>query len=329
MRKQCLPIIIGLTSLMVLQYQSGLGQEYALLQVNQNHANTTKELKVVLASLEKKFGVYFTFESQVIRNKYLPKEAKITQNLEETLDNILSPLNLKFKKISEKYYTIFPKGEPQTEKQTSSDQGLQSSLTSKPDSFFPTLSTTKSISDLKAVQIMVSGTVTDESNAALPGVNVLEKGTTNGTATDASGRFTLNVENEQSILVFSFIGYENIEVAVGSKSVIDISLTPSTNSLQEVVVIGYGSVERKDLTGSVASVGSGEIKQMAATRLDQALIGKMAGVQVKPVSGEPGAPQQIRIRGIGSISAGAGPLYVVDGYPVGSIQTINPNDIES
>ena len=329
MRKQCLPIIISLTSLMVLQYQSGLGQEYALLQVNQNHANTTKELKVVLASLEKKFGVYFTFESQVIRNKYLPKEAKITQNLEETLDNILSPLNLKFKKISEKYYTIFPKGEPQTEKQTSSDQGLQSSLNSKPDSFFPALSTTKGISDLKAVQIMVSGTVTDESKAALPGVNVLEKGTTNGTATDASGRYTLNVENEQSILVFSFIGYENIEVPVGSKSVIDVSLIPSTNALQEVVVIGYGSVERKDLTGSVASVGSGEIKQMAATRLDQALIGKMAGVQVKPVSGEPGAPQQIRIRGIGSISAGAGPLYVVDGYPVGSIQTINPNDIES
>ena len=216
MRKQCLPIIIGLTSLMVLQYQSGLGQEYAHLpkQVKQNHANTSKELKVVLASLEKKFGVYFTFESQIIRNKYLPKEAKITQNLEETLDNILSPLNLKFKKISEKYYTIFPKGEPQTENQTGSGHGLQSSLISKPDSFFPTLNTTKNISELKPVQIVVSGTVTDESNSALPGVNVLEKGTLNGTATDATGHFTINVENEQSILIFSFIGYENTEVPV-------------------------------------------------------------------------------------------------------------------
>ena len=316
---------------MVLQYQSGLGQEYAHLpkQVKQNHANTSKELKVVLASLEKKFGVYFTFESQVIRNKYLPKEAKITQNLEETLDNILSPLNLKFKKISEKYYTIFPKGEPQTENQTGSGHGLQSSLISKPDSFFPTLNTTINISDLKPVQIVVSGTVTDESNSALPGVNVLEKGTLNGTATDATGHFTINVENEQSILIFSFIGYENTEVPVNGKSVLDVSLTPSVQALEEVVVIGYGTVERKDLTGAVGSVRTDDMRDLGVTRVEQALSGRIAGVQVKAVSGEPGVAPQIRVRGIGSISASGSPLYVIDGFPTDNMQTLNPNDIES
>ncbi len=251
---------------MVLHYQSGKAQTYASQALSpyqeQGFKPVPQELNVVFASLEKKFGVYFT-ESQVIGNKLLQKEV-----------NLNTPR-------------------------------------------------------LKAILITVSGTVTDELKQPLPGVNVLEKGTINGTATDASGHFTLNVANEESILVFSFIGYINVEVPVNDKSVMNISLIPSVQALEEVVVIGYGTVERKDLTGSVSSVDSKGIREMAATRVDQALIGKLAGVQVKPVSGEPGAAPQIRIRGIGSISAGAGPLYVVDGFPMSSIQTINPNDIES
>ncbi|MEX1241896.1 MAG: TonB-dependent receptor [Cyclobacteriaceae bacterium] len=313
--------------LVLIQFRAVVAQDLAYMPpplLSQRHEDQ-KELKVVLNSLERKFHVYFTFESHVVQNKFISPEMKITDNLEETLANVLTPLNLRFKKISDKYYTIFP-GEEWKEKSKEINMNFQLPPIRFGAEPIPIADLTL---DVQVPDKVVTGVVTDENSAPLPGVNVLEKGTTNGTATDASGNFTLNVEGESSILVFSFIGYANVEMPVGAKSVINVSLQPSVQSLEEIVVIGYGTVERKDLTGSVSSVGSQQIREQAATRVDQALLGKLAGVQVKPVSGEPGAAPQIRIRGVGSISAGSGPLYVVDGFPIESIQTINPNDIES
>src|SRR5262249_1945040 len=159
--------------------------------------------------------------------------------------------------------------------------------------------------------------------------NVIEKGTTNGTTTNADGDYAINVRNENSILVFTFIGYSTQEEPINGRAQISISMQPALQSLQEVVVIGYGSVERKDLTGSIGSLDNKEIKEMSVARVDQALLGKIAGVQVIPVTGEPGVAPQIRIRGVGSISAGSSPLYVIDGFPTDNIQMLNPNDIES
>lgn len=179
-------------------------------------------------------------------------------------------------------------------------------------------------------QFVVSGKITDAStNEPMPGVNVVVKGTTIGMLTDINGSFTLTVPSSNSILVCSFIGYNTQEVEIGGKSVINLSLLATLTSLEEVVVIGYGTVKRADLTGSVSSLPTKDIKDMAVTRVDQALIGKIAGVHVKAVSGEPGISPQIRIRGIGSISAGVDPLYVVDGFPTDNIDMINPNDIET
>ena len=177
----------------------------------------------------------------------------------------------------------------------------------------------------------VSGTVTDASTGQpMPGVNVTVKGTTLGALTDANGKYTLPVPDlNNSVLVFSFIGFGTKEVSVSGKSNIDLTLEAALTGLEEVVVVGYGTVKRVDLTGSVGSLPSREIKDMNVTRAEQALSGRVAGVQVKSVSGEPGVGPQIRIRGIGSISAGAGPLYVVDGFPTDNIQTLNPNDIET
>jgi len=177
--------------------------------------------------------------------------------------------------------------------------------------------------------IQVSGKVTDANTGeSLPGVNVAVKGTLNGTITDAEGNYALSLELN-STLVFSFVGYRTQEAAVGSQVTINVALESDEKTLNEVVVVGYGTEKRKDLTGSVSSVDSKSIKDLAVTRVDQALLGKVAGVQVKPVSGEPGAAPQIRIRGIGSISAGGGPLYVVDGFPISGIQSLNPNDVET
>ena len=325
MKNIYLPLIFCLTGL--VKYHSSIAQELAYLHPTHQHGYEIgrKELKDVLSSLEKKFDVYFTFDSQIIRDKYVQREVKFTENLEETLINVLDPLSLKFRKISEKYYTIYPQDEEQSSgKNARKYSALQSANLRSSEPLFRSIAAT-----MPVFLITISGTITDENNQALPGVNVIEKGTTNGTTTDAGGTFTLNVQDEKSVLIFSFIGYESQEVSVSGRSTLNISLIPAVQSLQEVVVIGYGTVERKDLTGAVGSVGNKQIKDLAVTRVDQALLGKVAGVQVKPVSGEPGAAPQIRIRGVGSISAGGSPLYVVDGFPMASIQMLNPNDIEN
>lgn len=187
---------------------------------------------------------------------------------------------------------------------------------------------------------LVKGMVQNNSNEPLPGVSVIIRNTktnfTLGTSTDSSGVFTFSRVTPGGPYSFSFstVGYEsqtlsgyNIKNAATLSLAIKMAATAA--SLEQVVVVGYGTQKRKDLTGSVSSIDANQIKDLAVPRVDQALLGKLAGVQVTPVSGEPGASPQIRIRGIGSISAGAAPLYVVDGFPTTNIETLNPNDIES
>src|SRR4028118_1690831 len=194
--------------------------------------------------------------------------------------------------------------------------------------------------NLNAQSTVVKGVVQNNNNEPLPDVSVIIRNTntnfTSGTSTDSSGSFTFSRVTAGGPYSFtlSTVGYEDQTLSgYNIKENITLSLVVKMKSnmatLDQVVVVGYGTQKRKDLTGSVASVRSNDIKDLAVTRVDQALMGKVAGVQVKPVSGQPGAPPQIRIRGIGSISAGGDPLYVVDGFPTGNIQSINPNDIES
>jgi iron complex outermembrane receptor protein len=176
-----------------------------------------------------------------------------------------------------------------------------------------------------------------DDNTPLPGVSILEKGTTNGTVTDVSGAFSMSVGSEAT-LVFSFVGYATQEVSVANQSDISISLNPDVTSLNEVVVIGYGSQEKKDVTGSVMAITTKDLNKGIVSSPQDMLIGKVAGVQVSSNDGSPGAASTIRIRGNGSIQANQDPLIVIDGYPVDAaaigglsnpLATINPNDIES
>lgn len=195
---------------------------------------------------------------------------------------------------------------------------------------------------------VIEGSVQASSGETLPGVSIVIKGTTNGTVTDANGSYRISVPGPEAILVFSYIGYTSQEMPVGDKTRIDVSLEPSLEQLEEVVVIGYGTVKKSDLTGSVSSVKSDELKAVPTTSFDQALQGRAAGVQVMQTSGAPGAEASIRIRGVSSIKAGNEPLYVIDGMLINSntadvtagggvgsaprispLAAINPNDIES
>ena len=178
-------------------------------------------------------------------------------------------------------------------------------------------------------QQTIRGTVTDPDGIPLSGASVVVKGSPNSsTATDNDGNFTLTAAND-AVLLVTYIGFLPKELAVAGQTILTISLEEDASELEEVVVVGYGTVSRKDLTGSVASVASADFRDLGVSRVDQALVGKVPGVQVMPISGAPGASPQIRVRGVGSISAGSQPLYVVDGFPTDNIQTLNPSDIES
>lgn len=183
-------------------------------------------------------------------------------------------------------------------------------------------------SEAAPVAVEVSGTVYDESGETLPGVNVVEKGTTNGITTDAEGRFVLNVESERSVLVFSFIGYVTREVTVGNQTEFSLTLETDMTTLQEVVVVGYGTQKKSDLTGAVATVQGEDVAGRQAMQVSQALQGAISGVMVTRNNSAPGAAGTIRIRGITSIGD-SDPLIIVDGVPFNNIDNINPNDIEN
>ncbi|MGK7396221.1 MAG: SusC/RagA family TonB-linked outer membrane protein [Candidatus Cyclobacteriaceae bacterium M3_2C_046] len=198
----------------------------------------------------------------------------------------------------------------------------------------------------------VSGQVIDYATSeSLPGVNVVEKGTTNGTVTDIDGFYKLTVSDDAT-LVFSSVGYTPEEIQVNNRSVIDVQMMEDVKRLQELVVIGYGTQKKSDLTGAISSVSEEQIKTSIVTGIDQALQGRAAGVEVFQNSGQPGGGVSIRIRGANSINSSAEPLYVVDGVPisgnsegtaigfdwagggngqtaVSALSTINPNDIVS
>jgi len=179
-----------------------------------------------------------------------------------------------------------------------------------------------------SAQHQVSGTVVDSTDgSALPGVNVVVEGTTTGTTTGADGQFQLTVPSSTETLIFSFVGYGAAEVPIRGRSEIDVALVPSTLQGQEVVVVGYGTQEREDVTGSVSVVDVEGLKQSTQTSLAGALEGKVSGVSVQ-TTGAPGEEPSINIRGIGSFG-GNEPLYVVDGVPVENIIDFNLNSVES
>ncbi len=186
--------------------------------------------------------------------------------------------------------------------------------------------------------IDVSGRITDDDGEGLPGATIIEKGTSNGTVTDVDGNYSINVD-ENATLQVSFVGYEPKEVQVNNRSRIDVELILSVSNLEEVVVIGYGTQKKKDVTGAISSIKGDVISEVPVASMEQTLSGRMAGVQVINGSGAPGSGATIRVRGVGTLNNNE-PLYVIDGVILGNVRggglndvsplsLINPNDIES
>ncbi|WPR73145.1 TonB-dependent receptor [Flavobacterium sp. NG2] len=177
-------------------------------------------------------------------------------------------------------------------------------------------------------QITIKGTVKDADGMPIPGANVLVKGTTIGTTTDIDGNYVLGVPESAKILVFSYLGLKSTEVAIAGKTTINVSLQSDAANLDEVVVIGYGTIKKSDVTGSVASADVKELNKTQNTSIAQAIQGRMAGVTVSKSSGAPGSTPTVRVRGFGTVN-NADPLYIVDGVPISDISSINMEDAKS
>lgn len=274
-------------------------------------------LKQALTEFESKFNVVFGYQSKVVTDRTVTNDEWVYEtNAEVALAKLLAGTAIEFKKISANNYVL-------KERKTKNIE--PEAIGSEVASNLP-LSANAAV---EAAENRVTGRVTDEGGRGMPGVSILVKGTTNGTSTDPNGDYKLNVSDGAATLVFTFIGYVKQEILVGNKTNINVQLTPDVGTLNEVVVVGYGTQKKKDLTGAVAQVKGEDLKNLPANDLGTALQGRVPGAFITTSSGEPGAGSQIVIRGPVSINGGD-PFIVVDGLPfTGTGFNFNAQDIES
>jgi len=256
------------------------------------------QLKKVLKSIEEQGNFRFVYKDQLLKgNQPVSIEVK-NASLNEVLDLVLQHTNLTYRKLSNQLVVIV--GDKVTESQ------------------------------LASTALPITGKVANEKGEPLPGVSVLEKGTNNGTSTKADGSFAIDVSSANAVLVFSYVGFKNTEVPVNQPGRLQgLVLAQDVSNLNDVVVIGYGTVKKSDLTGAVAVVKADRLMDRPVPNVTQALQGKIAGVDVSINNNAPGAGAKVRVRGLGSINSLLDPLYVVDGVTGIDGNTLNPNDIAS
>jgi len=276
-------------------------------------SNTLKE---VLGLIQDITLFNFTYNQKVVKDDNRFTFSYEESNLKEVLQHLAQVTSLEFKRVNN---TIYVKTGLASEDKDSKVAVYVSDKDSSEDAYIP-----------------IEGTVLDEEGSPIPGATVIIEGTTTGTVTDIDGNFSLNAD-AGVVIKISFIGYKSQTITVGNQTTFSITLLDDQASLDEVVVVGYGTQKKEDVTGAVSSVNQKAIKNLPVSSLDQKMVGQVAGVQIQQVSGAPGAGTSVKIRGSGSLGAGNEPLYVIDGMPYssGMNQTLNPlmfidpNNIES
>ena len=331
----CFLVLLGLYN---IGYSQSLASHSVFADAIQLPKHTVEQ---ALEHLEKKFKVSFHYETQTIRDAKLSDYLQDyeQENLQDALKKLLEPLDLNYRRLDEHYYLIL-KDEAPKKIHGRKVAPLESSIQQK--QYYTSLEKISAFQYALSLAVMdqtISGKVTDaKSGEGIPGVNVLAKGTTTGTVTDVDGQYRLTVDDNVTTLVFSSIGYTTVEIPINGRTTIDMALEEDIQSLDEIVVIGYGTQKRSDLTGAVGSVNVEELQQRPVPSLNQAIAGRIPGVQVNVNSGRPGGKSNVRIRGFSSINSSNNPLYVVDGVQLPmttqtqrsqAIDYINPNDIVS
>ncbi|HMG09262.1 MAG TPA: TonB-dependent receptor plug domain-containing protein, partial [Mucilaginibacter sp.] len=256
---------------------------------------TNASLENVVASIQQQSGYDFVYTANLLKTGKPVTLTISSSSINNVLDKCLSGQPFTYT-ITRKTVTIRPKSEPSTP-------------TEKKDS-------------------PVSGLVTDEKNQPLPGVTIKDKQRGKVNVSDKDGHYQFSVDNE-AVLVFSFVGYERLEIPRQGKTEINITMKPQNSGLNEIVVIGYGTTRKSDLTASVSTVSKEALSQRTLFSLADAIKGKAAGVQITQNDGTPGSENTIRIRGASSVSASSTPLYVIDGVMQDDANNISPGDIEN
>lgn len=305
------------------------GQELLSYNQSRNRKQLNEEMKTMtfkeaMRLFGDHYGISFLYRTDLL-DKHRVVSPTLSGDIEEGLKELLEPIGVGFKALRKDYIVVFSK----EEKAQSNSQKIEDIVSGR-----------------LLIEKVITGKITEENGEPLPGATIMVKGTSIGTVTDLGGAYKITIpdEIENPILEFSFIGFSPSEIAVGTQTEINVTLSDNLASLNEVVVIGYGAVKKSDLTGAVSSVKASEIQQTPITSIDQGLVGRASGVMVTQTSGMPGAVASIRIRGSSSLQGGNEPLYVIDGFPVYSgsgfgetggkaqmsgLSTINPADIES
>ncbi len=298
-------------------------------EISEEGQQNKSEVSMIKAldELSETYKVFFTYNTALLKSYRVSTEYRNAKDVKASLETLLKQTNFRVKERGKDNFVIVEK----EKKQKKIGRLAPNFVLPKKNDKFP-----DRLVKVKLIDKTITGKVTDENGESLPGVNVLVKGTSTGTVTDVDGNYRLEVPTNNTVLVFSSIGYQAEEVVVGNQSTINIGLLPSIEQLSEVVVIGYGEKSRKLLTESIGTVSAEQIQKLPIASADQALQGRVSGVQITNTSGTPGAGVAVRIRGIGTVG-NTQPLFVIDGVPVGNnsgtdtnpLSTINPNDIES
>ncbi|QHV95918.1 SusC/RagA family TonB-linked outer membrane protein [Spirosoma endbachense] len=338
-----------LISLLLAGGRPGLAQFVATAKAfprttHQAERPQTQQLREVLNQFKVRYQVDILFEDRLVSDQLVnPGLIDLSASLEKNLTKLLKPQGLRFSKVKNGVYVVLEENKARKQTSMADINTLPMAVAAsneQPQPIQPGQIQTKELT-LTTVDQTINGQVTDGATGnGLPGVSVVVKGTSRGTTTDGEGNYRVNVPDQNTgstlTLVFSFIGYTTQEVVVGNRSSVNVTLASDDKTLNEVVVVGYGTQNRRELTGSVASLQTQTIKDQPVTNVVEGLTGRMPGVLVQQNTGAPGNAPSIKVRGLGSISAGNGPLVVVDGQPLnsggltnaGGLNQLNPNDIE-
>ncbi|MDJ1506029.1 SusC/RagA family TonB-linked outer membrane protein [Xanthocytophaga agilis] len=299
----------------------GQVQPIALASVQSTHRfsqqNQSQDLVDVLKELSKDYGVIFDYNPKVLKGKSVSVDRKELQSkeLDQILNSLLTPLKLTFEKNNNHSYIIYLKKERvKTETSANGNETLPYNMTNMAMVNSTALAGPANSISTPAVAFQVTGQVKDDRGEGLPGVSVSLKGTTNGTVTDAQGKYNLTIPEGTGTLVFSFVGYVTEEIAVNNQTTIDVTLLPDIMSLNEVVVTAMGiKKEEKALGYAVSTVTAEQITKSGNTNFASALYGKAAGVKITTAPGGSGSAVNVQIRGINSLNNNKQPIYVVDG----------------
>jgi TonB-linked SusC/RagA family outer membrane protein len=315
---------LGCSNLMNARSQNAMLVSYARAGTNFSaqapggQRDQARAFSSLLAQARKTFDVDFIYESRILPTTRLVIDIDKYKTVEDFLDELLKPFNLRYKKVLPKAYVIY------------SNSTELKRLISAMDHSSGVAEDVNRAGAEGVRAIPVTGRIVDSKGAPLEGVSITIKGTTRGTLTDQNGNFKLQVENENAVLVFSLIGYQTIEQSVNGKSEFLLSMATQTQSLNDVVVVGYGTQKKSVVTGAITSVKASDLEDQPVYRVEDALQGRTTGVTVIASSGQPGAAPTVRVRGTTSIN-NSDPLYVVDGVPLddGGFDYLNAGDIES